>query len=149
VDEWHGKVDPMTTIVVGTDGSPNAQAALQWALDHARRNGARLRVVHAWYYPYAASETGAMAAPTVADFEEASRQALDAAVQALDTTGVEVERCLRQGNPSAILLEEAKSADMLVVGARGHGGFVGLVLGSVATHCTRHAHVPTVVVPAA
>jgi nucleotide-binding universal stress UspA family protein len=137
----------MTTVVVGTDGSPNANAALRWALEYARRNHAALRVIHVWHYPYAASETGAMGAPPLQEFEQAAVQALDAALETLDTSGVVVERCVRQGNAAGVLLDEAKSADALVVGARGHGGFAGLVLGSVANHCARHARVPTIVVP--
>jgi nucleotide-binding universal stress UspA family protein len=137
----------MTTIVVGTDGSANAHAALRWARDYARRNGAALRVVHVWDYPYAASETGAMAAPTINEFEAAARSLLDQEVDALDAGDLVVERSLRQGHAARVLLDETKSADMLVVGGRGHGGFTGLLLGSVATHCTRHARVPTIVVP--
>ena len=138
----------MTTVVVGTDGSPNARAALQWAIGYARRNGALVRVVHAWHYPYGATEAGAMVAPPMTEFEEAARAALDAAVAEVDTSGIDIETVLRQGSAAGALLDEAEHADMLVVGARGHGGFAGLVLGSVANHCARHAHVPTVVVPA-
>lgn len=137
----------MATVLVGTDGSPNAAAALQWALEYARRNHASLRVMHVWHYPYAASEVGAMMAPPQQAFEEGARAALDEALRGLDTSDVVVEKCVRAGDAAAVLLEESKSADTLVVGARGHGGFAGLVLGSVATHCTRHARVPTVVVP--
>lgn len=137
----------MTTVIVGTDGSPNAKAALQWALDYARHNGTKLRVMHVWHYPYAASEAGAMAAPTLREFEQIAAQALDASLEGLDTTGVELEKCVRQGGAAEVLLAESETADLLVVGARGHGGFVGLVLGSVATHCARHARTPTVVVP--
>jgi nucleotide-binding universal stress UspA family protein len=50
---------------------------------------------------------------------------------------------------SAALLDTAGREDLLVVGARGQGGFAGLVLGSVATQCARHTHGPLVVVPAA
>jgi nucleotide-binding universal stress UspA family protein len=137
----------MATLVVGTDGSPNANAALQWALDYARRNDTVLRVVHAWHYPYAASEAGAMVAQPLHEFEQAARQVLETSLQTVDTTGVVVERSVVQGGAAGVLLDESKSADLLVVGARGHGGFIGLMLGSVATHCARHAHVPTVVVP--
>ena len=137
----------MTTVLVATDGSPNATAALQWALDYARRNDAVLRVMHVWHYPYATSEAGAMMAPPELAFEEGARALVDAAVADLDTQGVVVEKIVREGGVAQQLLEEAKTADLLVVGARGHGGFAGLILGSVATHCTRHAQIPTIVVP--
>ena len=137
----------MTTVLVGTDGSANATAALQWALDYARRDGATLRVIHIWHYPYAASEAGAMMSPPAQVFEEGAQAMLDGALNSLDTTGVIVETAVRQGDVAHVLLEEAKGADLLVVGARGHGGFAGMILGSVATHCSRHARIPTVVVP--
>ena len=53
-----------------------------------------------------------------------------------------------EGGSTQVLLEQSADADMLVVGARGHGGFIGLVLGSVSDQCARHAHIPVVVVPA-
>ena len=137
----------MATVLVGTDGSPNAAAALRWALEYARNTQSDLRVMHVWHYPYAASEAGAMMAPTQLVFEENARAALDEALTGLDTSGVVVEKRIRAGSPSAVLLEESKNADTLVVGARGHGGFAGLVLGSTATHCARHAQIPTVVIP--
>jgi nucleotide-binding universal stress UspA family protein len=138
----------MTTVVVGTDGSPNSHAALQWAIAYARRDGGIVRVVHAWHYPYGASEAGAMVAPSMQEFEEGARLAVEAALEEVDTSGIEIETVVRQGSAAGALLDEADKADMLVVGARGHGGFAGLLLGSVANHCARHAHVPTVVVPA-
>jgi nucleotide-binding universal stress UspA family protein len=103
--------------------------------------------MHVWHYPYAASEAGAMMAPPQQVFEENARAALDEALTGLDAGGVVVETCVRAGRPAAVLLEESKNADTLVVGARGHGGFAGLVLGSTATHCARHAQIPTVVLP--
>jgi nucleotide-binding universal stress UspA family protein len=137
----------MTTVLVATDGSPNATAALQWALDYARRKQAALRVMHVWHYPYAASEAGAMMSAPETAFEDGARATLDRALAAVDTTGVAVEKVIREGSVARELLDAAKEADLLVVGARGHGGFAGLILGSVASHCTRHAQIPTVVVP--
>ena len=49
---------------------------------------------------------------------------------------------------AAVLLEEATDAHTLVIGARGHGGFTGLLLGSVSDQCVRHARCPVLVVPA-
>ena len=137
----------MTTVLVGTDGSSNASAALQWALDYARMSHAMLRVLHAWHYPYASSEAGAMMAPPPQVFEEGAQATLDQALGGVDTSGVVVETCVREGSAASALLEAAKDADVLVVGARGHGGFAGMILGSVATQCARHAEIPTVVVP--
>lgn len=125
----------------------SSTAALQWALDYARRNGATLRVIHIWHYPYAASEAGAMMSPPAPVFEEGAQAMLDGALNGLDTTGVVVETAVRQGDVAHVLLEEEKGADLLVIGARGHGGFAGMILGSVATHCSAHARIPTVVVP--
>jgi nucleotide-binding universal stress UspA family protein len=53
-----------------------------------------------------------------------------------------------EGGSTQVLLDQIEGADLLVVGARGHGGFIGLVLGSVSDQCARHAHIPVVVVPA-
>ena len=53
---------------------------------------------------------------------------------------------MREGHPAFSLIEQAKDADLLVVGTRGHGGFVGLLLGSVGEHCVTHAPCPVVVV---
>ena len=137
----------MTTVLVATDGSPNASAALQWAVDYARREKATLRVMHVWHYPYGASEAGAMMSAPESVFEEGARATLDGALAEVDTTAVVVEKVVTEGGVARELLAAAKQADLLVVGARGHGGFGGLVLGSVANQCTRHAEIPTVVVP--
>jgi nucleotide-binding universal stress UspA family protein len=52
---------------------------------------------------------------------------------------------VREGNPAQILLEVSNDASMLVVGSRGHGGFAGLLLGSVSTACVAHATCPVLV----
>ena len=62
--------------------------------------------------------------------------------------GVSVSCETIEGGSTQVLLEQCKDAELLVVGARGHGGFIGLVLGSVSDQCARHAHIPVVVVPA-
>jgi nucleotide-binding universal stress UspA family protein len=54
-----------------------------------------------------------------------------------------------EGAPAPVLLEAAKGADLLVVGMRGHGGFVGLLLGSVSQQCAHHAPCPIAIVPPA
>lgn len=138
----------MKRIVVGTDGSKNAKAALEWAIEFARMQGATLRVVHTWQYPYVASEAAAYASPEPKVFQESAEALLAEALADVDTNGVTIEPVAREGGAAHILLEEAGNADMLVVGMRGHGGFAGLLLGSVSSQCVRHPTVPTVVVPA-
>ena len=54
-----------------------------------------------------------------------------------------------EGHPAQVLIDAADGATLLVVGRRGHGGVVGLLLGSVARACTEHAPCPVVVVPPA
>jgi nucleotide-binding universal stress UspA family protein len=137
----------MTRVVVGTDGSEKARAALEWAIEYARAHDAVLRVVNVWQYPYIASEAAAMASPSRDIFVESATAIIDEALSSVDTTGITVERVIREGQPARELLDEAKDADLLIVGSRGHGGFAGLLLGSVATQCARHPAVPTVIVP--
>jgi nucleotide-binding universal stress UspA family protein len=62
--------------------------------------------------------------------------------------GIAIRSEAIEGGSTQVLLDQSADADLLVVGARGHGGFIGLVLGSVSDQCTRHAHIPVVVVPA-
>ena len=57
-----------------------------------------------------------------------------------------VERRVDKGAPAAVLVEESRGADILVVGSRGHGGFVQLLLGSVSQQCAQHAFCPVVIV---
>ena len=59
---------------------------------------------------------------------------------------VEIERRVVEGRPAAVLVDESQDADLLVVGSRGHGGFTGLLLGSVSQQCAHHAACPVVIV---
>lgn len=144
----------MNTIVVGIDGSDEARAALRWAVEEARLRDASVRVVHAWSLaPLAAPSVGAvpasyLAAQDIEEFEATSRELLDSAVADFigDDRPVRVETELVRGTPARALLEAAEDADLLVVGSRGHGGFAGLLLGSVSQQCAHHAKCPVVIV---
>jgi len=142
----------MKRIVVGVDGSPGSIAALSWAVGIAAETGAEVDAVTVWELSYGWVEGGW--APDVGRWaDEARRDAearLDKAVAALPGgTGkdVAVTRTVLEGPVVQVLLDAAKSADMLVVGSRGRGGFAGLLLGSVSQQCVHHARVPVVVVP--
>jgi nucleotide-binding universal stress UspA family protein len=140
----------MSVIVVGVDGSEESERALRFALDEARLRGAQLRVVHAWHMP-----PSVYAAPPVPivygrnEFEQGARSVLERALAAVaaETSGVEIEPVVVEDRAAPALLAAAAYADLLVIGSRGHGGFVGLLLGSVGQHCAHHARCPVVIVP--
>ena len=142
----------MDTIVVGVDGSGGSRAALEWAFAEAARRNASVTAVSVWQYPYIAlapAPLGGTVAPAF-HMQEAAEEALETVLAEVGVPeGLTVERVVKEGSASRVLLAAAEGATMLVVGVRGHGGFAGLVLGSVATQCVNHAVIPTVVVPAA
>ena len=131
-------------VVVGVDGSEGARRALQWAAEEARLRGARLRAVHVWSY---LNQAGEAFDPTYGDDD--ARRFLDEAVAGLgdDAVGLEIERTAVCDLPARGLLDSAGDADLLVVGARGMGGFRGLLLGSVSQQVAQHAPCPVVIVP--
>jgi nucleotide-binding universal stress UspA family protein len=132
-------------VVVGVDGSPSSVQALRWALGQARLTGAAVRAVTTWDFP--ASYGWAVSVDDV-DWEGAARTVLERAVKeaaGADAT-VPVEQVVVRGHPAQVLVEVAAGADLLVVGSRGHGGFAGLLLGSVSQHVVAHASSPVVVV---
>jgi nucleotide-binding universal stress UspA family protein len=138
----------MKRIVVGVDGSAPSVAALRWALDEARAHGAEVVAVTSWEMPYAAAgEAGLYVGAWSDDLAAEAQRRLDEVVDAMDTTSVKVHRVLEYGRPAQTLLDHAATADLLVVGARGRGGFTGLLLGSVSQQCVTHAVCPTVVIP--
>ena len=141
----------MRTVIVGYDGSSTADVALAWALDYARHCDARVRVIRGWTMataPRPASMTRGYV-PPLEDFEDAVRQRLRADVErVVAERGADVEvdcDCVR-GAVANGLIEASRDADLLVVGARGKGGFRGLALGSVSEQCVRHAACPVVVI---
>ena len=144
----------MARIVVGIDASDDAARAVAWAFDEARLRHAELVLVHT-YVPHALSYPvpDYLAEPEVGDSrsEEHLRSAHAALIDEVlatvtDTSDVSVTRIVREGNPAAILCEVAEEADLLVVGARGLGGFRGLLLGSVSQQVVAHSPCPVVVV---
>jgi nucleotide-binding universal stress UspA family protein len=138
----------MAVITVGVDGSSGGDAALAWAHEEALLRGAGLRLVHAYQLP--PMLPGALAPPSD-DLEEVGNREVDEALSRCGLTGdVPIERDLvyvAQGNAARALIEASKDADLLVVGSRGLGGFMGLLVGSVSQQCVSHAHCPVVVIP--
>lgn len=144
----------MGVIVVGVDHSDGAKAALRFAVGEAKLRQASLRVVHAWQLGYVAASFIPGSYPELGDELDALRDAAEAALEAtlheiVPATGaVEIERRVVEGAPSAVLVDESRDAELLVVGSRGLGGFSGLLLGSVSQQCAHHAACPVVIVRA-
>jgi nucleotide-binding universal stress UspA family protein len=133
-------------VVVGVDGSPSSIAALELAVDEACRRGATLVVVHSWMVPMYGGYVALPMDP--APFEEEARQSLDHLVQrAGERAGdLKIESLLVCGPAGPELVNAAKDADLLVVGSRGRGGFVGMLFGSSSHYVLHHAPCPVVVV---
>lgn len=142
----------MNVIVVGVDHSEGAKAALVFAHEEALLRHATLRAVHVWQYGYIGYTGFEGAVPAMgADIKElraAAAAALDATLrETLPNAGdVEIEQCVVEGTPGAVLVDQSHEADLLVVGSRGHGGFASLLLGSVSQQCAHHAACPVVIV---
>jgi nucleotide-binding universal stress UspA family protein len=137
-------------IVVGVDGSDSSKRALRWAVRQAELTEGVVAAVTAWDFPQFHGALGWLP-PSSSDeaaLADRARGELLAAVE--ETVGsrprVEVRTEVRYGAPAGVLLDAARDASLLVVGSRGRGGFAGLLLGSVAQHCTQHAACPVVVV---
>ena len=138
--------EAMTKIVVGVDGSPQSEHALRWAAEQARLTGGELHAVIAWQLP---ASYGFAAVYDDVDWAGDAREILDRTIKAALGDDDGVHRHVREGHPAAVLVDAAESADLLVVGSRGPGGFAGLLLGSVSRHVVAHAACPVVVVPSA
>ena len=138
--------------VVGVDGSAASIEALRWAVAEAQAHGGGdVRAVLVWAVPYSGLMSGMAsepyAAPDTTIIEQEARQRLTSVIEAVDnTSAVQVQGELLEGQPAAVLLELSYRADLVVVGSRGHGGFSALLLGSVSAHVVRHAHCTVVVV---
>jgi nucleotide-binding universal stress UspA family protein len=132
-------------IVVGVDGSPQSQQALRWAARIAGPIGARIEAVAAWNFP---ASYGWAAPPSGWDPARDTRKELTGTVD--EVFGAhrpkDIELLVREGGAARVLLEEAKGATMVIVGSRGHGGFTGLLLGSVSANVAEHAGCPVLVV---
>lgn len=141
-------------VVVGFDNSAGGRAALEFAAAQAKLRGVRLRVVSAFHIvvsdlgigagvPWELETIDAIRKAAQDDAAEAGRWAAQAHPE------LEVDVAVAPGPAAAVLLEQSKDAGMVVLGSRGRGGFVDLVLGGTAREVATHQHAPTVVVRSA
>lgn len=140
-------------VVVGIDGSAASHAALLFAAHEAQLRGAVLEIVTAHdlgvpAYGYVGAFGGGFQLDEMREAVEARvKAAADAVAVELTGPAVHVRTLLVQGRPSHVLLDAARDAALLVVGARGAGALTRLVLGSTSTEVVHGAQVPVTVVP--
>lgn len=139
----------VSMIAVGIDGSRGSEWALRFAVEESRLRNVKLRVVTAWHIaPSVYMEAAVLAVYDHDVVERAARGNAEEVVERVlrPVPSKSVEVVTRRGSAAEVLIEESERAQMLVVGSRGHGGFVGLLLGSVGQQCAAHARCPVVVV---
>ncbi|MFF0767977.1 universal stress protein [Nonomuraea wenchangensis] len=140
-DTRHGRV------VAGYDGSEHAEAAMEYAVAHARARGARLHVVHVWrtpaVSPYVVTGDGIL----VDLYQEDTRVVAEGVDRWREKNpDVEITHEAWIGHPVSVLTEAAASADLVVVGSRGLGGFASAIMGSVGHGVLHHVTCPVAVV---
>jgi nucleotide-binding universal stress UspA family protein len=142
---------PSGPVVVGVDGSPASQRALEFGYAFAAAHHRDLCAVHAWTWPEPVGPGPVVPLTYDRDpFRSAGEKVLVRALACLplDRTEVSVERRLVAGPAAPALIEASAGASLTVVGSRGHGGFAGLLLGSVSHQVLHHCAGPVAVVHA-
>ncbi|ORA32698.1 universal stress protein [Mycobacterium aquaticum] len=134
--------DAKPVVVVGVDGSRSSKDALRWAANYAELTGAELRAVTS--YKTELLITNSPNAELAAQARETVEEAIGDVLGAKPSVSVTSD--VVAGHPAQVLVEASRSADLLVVGSRGHGAFVGMFLGSVSNHCVHHAKCPVLVI---
>jgi nucleotide-binding universal stress UspA family protein len=137
------------TILVGVDGSRGSRKALTWAAAEAADHGADLVVVRVWEHALPPSVgDGSVPLGNVPDTSEDAAEELVRVIREElgENPPVPTQPRIKHGRPAEVLIEESAGADLLVVGTRGHGGFAGLVLGSVSQHVAGYAQCPVAVI---
>ncbi|MFF3493380.1 universal stress protein [Streptomyces sp. NPDC002795] len=148
-----GRPDADGLVAVAVDSSGDARAAVDAAFGEAERRGTGLLALHVWNTWSAEGpdhRPGALA-PLVSNISELRKQAGQTLTDALAPgliahPHISVERRLLEGRVRPTLIEASKEARMIVTGARGRGGFKGLIMGSVSQALLLHAHCPVLVV---
>jgi nucleotide-binding universal stress UspA family protein len=135
---------PSKRIVVGVDGSPASVDALRWAARQAELTQSSVQALITWQVP---NQYGDDFYGQQIDWADIAQRALETALtEAGDGTPFGGDQVVFQGHPARSLVDVSHDAELLVVGSRGHGGFAGLLLGSVSSYVVAHANCPVVVI---
>ena len=135
------------SILLATDGSPDAGQALVHARDLALRDGAQVIVVHA-FDPVPDYLGDPWRDRVAARHVSAGHQVANDAAQRLREAGIDVIVEVLEGPPADAILKVAdvQACDLIVMGSRGHGTLASLLLGSVSHRVLSHARVPVMIV---
>lgn len=134
-------------IIVGIDGSEDSVRALKWAAEYARLVDAPLVGLVAWdlepVYGYMAMTNW----ETAESVEGEAREMLAETIRTTLGEDAQIEHRSVRGHAAQVLVEASHDAQLVVVGSRGHGGFTGMLLGSVSQHVVTHARCAVTVMP--
>ncbi|MCB0973697.1 MAG: universal stress protein [Actinobacteria bacterium] len=143
-----GPITPEEPIIVGVDGSEHSRRAFDMAVNEGLAHGRRVEAVWVWTEVATDLTTGTIDMPPADALESAAKTSLRDFIDSSDIPeGVDVHGLVVEGHPSSALLDQSKHAARLIVGTRGHGGFAGLMLGSVSRNLALHATCPVTIVP--
>ncbi len=131
-------------IIVGVDGSDSSIHALRQAARLATALDVPLEAIAVWEYPAPAEYYPVTDWSPEADAKEILTTAVEQAFD--DSPPPRLTTAALRGTAARVLIEQSRDAGMLVLGSRGHGGFVGMLLGSVSAASARHAHCPVLIV---
>jgi nucleotide-binding universal stress UspA family protein len=131
----------MNPIVVGTDGSAGAEAAVHKIIELAGGKGATVHLVCAYPGRSALERIGMTAKTEPVDLRGVAFDVVSRDQRRFEEAGFTVEQHVLEGDPAQILIDVAseKGADLIVVGARGNTGLQRFMLGGVAGKLSHHA----------
>jgi len=138
-----GGETPPGRVVVGVDGSASSKQALHWAARLAAAEGSTIQAITAWEYPPSFNAPVDVNWRPDVDADTVLTETLDEVFGDDRPAGLEAH--VVHGSARTVLIDASRGASLLVVGSRGHGGFAGLLLGSVSSACSEHAHCPVLV----
>lgn len=143
------QVPSPTGIVVGIDGSEQSNCALIWAAQQAKLRNLPLHLVTAYTVPIFAASGLDGGYATVDDdvIRQGAEAVLRESAAKISHLDVQMDARVENGDAAGVLVELSETAELLVFGSRGRGGFIGRLLGSVSSALPAHAKCPTVTVP--
>ncbi len=148
------RTGPTHRVVVGVDdhgvedGTSENESVRALRFAYGLHGVQEITVVHAWFTPGIAAGVYAGAGADMDQMDAAAVEVVDHVVSAAGPApeGVVLHRASERGTAGFALVEASRDSDLVVVGSRGRGGFMGLLLGSTSMELAAHSHAPVAVV---